>query len=282
MNRKRLLLAVLAGLLTLSLIYAFWAMPRQEKAPPRAAESRPGVRTKAPGKVGKLTADRLHLGLLAQAPQPFPDAGRDIFRFRGGWAPPVDVPVVVAPRVEVAPPPPPPPPPPTPEQILQQKVSGFTFLGFLDKGGVKTVFLSGEGELYLVKAGDHFGKRGDLLAQEISASELVIRAAEGTQTVRVRLVENEGLKLTLIGSRSVGAGAASTEASSGMRPDGGGTASRRSILPQRGALRRPQPEATPETGEDVEQGVQPPDDGVKQEELLRQGTPGGEGNGHKE
>ncbi|NJC88754.1 MAG: hypothetical protein FIB02_09575, partial [Desulfuromonas sp.] len=87
MNRKRLLLAALVGLLLLSLAYAFWAMPRQEKAPPRAEASRPAAKKPAAGKKEPPLADRLHLGLLAQLPQPFPGAGRDIFRFRGGGAP---------------------------------------------------------------------------------------------------------------------------------------------------------------------------------------------------
>ena len=81
-------------------------------------------------------------GLLAQEPQPFPGAGRDIFRFRGGGPPRRSRRPKRSRRPSVGSATAPPPPPPTPEEILQAKVAGFTFLGFLDKGGVKTVFLS--------------------------------------------------------------------------------------------------------------------------------------------
>jgi hypothetical protein len=274
MNRKRLLLAALVGLLALSLAYAFWAMPRQETAPSRAAGQRAAAKPKGTGKAGPPPADRLHLGLLAQAPQPFPGADRDIFRFRGGRTPLIEVPVEMAPPVTVAPPP---PPPPTPEEILRQKVAGFTFLGFLDKGGVKTVFLSSGGELFLVKAGEGFGKNRDLLAQEITARELVVRAAGGSETVRVQLVESEALKPVLMGPGATGPGVAPRGAPTTFRQSGASIPPRRSILPQRAASRPPQP--AEEDGEQVEQDVQPPDDGVKQEELLKQGLPGGDGNG---
>ncbi|TLM66056.1 MAG: hypothetical protein FDZ69_07715 [Deltaproteobacteria bacterium] len=84
MNRKRLILAALVGLLILSLIYAFWTAPRQEKAPPRVESQRPAAKKPAAGKKALPAAERLHLGLLSQAPQPFPGASRDIFRFNGG------------------------------------------------------------------------------------------------------------------------------------------------------------------------------------------------------
>jgi hypothetical protein len=159
-------------------------------------------------------------------------------------------------------------------------VAGFKFLGFLDKGGVKTVFLSNAGELFLVKAGESFGKVRELVAQEISATELVVRSAEGPEIVRVRLIENEALRPTLMGSGAVGAGSASGGGASGFRQGGTNIPPRRSILPQRGTLRRPQPVAEEETGEEVQQDAQPPDDGVKQEEPPTEGLPGGDGNGN--
>ncbi|MCM2264512.1 MAG: hypothetical protein NDI73_04900 [Desulfuromonadales bacterium] len=276
MNRKRLLLAALAGLLLLSLAYAFWAMPRQEKAPPRAETPRAVAKKPLAGKQEPPPADRLHLGLLAETPQPFPGAGRDIFRFRGGWAPVVEAPTMIAPPVAVVAPPPP-PPPPTPEQILQQKVAGFTFLGFLDKGGVKTVFLSSAGDLFLVKAGERFGKGQELLAQEINATELVVRAGEGSETVRVKLVENEALKPTMLTSGGGGGVSGVPGTASGMaRPGGGIFPSRRSVLPQRAPLRT----APPAEAENVEQDEPPPNENVTQEEPGKQGLPGGEGNGN--
>ena len=50
MNRQRLLLAILAVVLVLSLIYAFWATPRQEQAPARSAvpSAKPAAREARP------------------------------------------------------------------------------------------------------------------------------------------------------------------------------------------------------------------------------------------
>jgi hypothetical protein len=292
MNRQRVLLAALVGLLLLSLAYAFWAMPRQEKAPPRdlskpATKSSTVVKKETKGAKssrnardtkGKPSAERLHLDLLATTSESFPGAGRDIFRFHGGWSPAVEVPVAVAPPVqEVAPPPP--PPPPTAEQLLREKVNRFTFLGYLEKGGVRTVFLSGDGEISLVKAGDHFGKGNELVAREVSDRELVVGAAGVAEVVRVQLVENEKLMPTVLG----------TGQAAPSRSDAGTSASRsgrpnvvpRRILPQRVPPRPESPPADQEAGE-VEPEEQPPDDGVKQEELLKQEPPGGEGDGDKE
>jgi hypothetical protein len=136
--------------------------------------------------------------------------------------------------------------------------------------------------LFLVKAGESFGKARDLLAQEITATELVVRAAEGPETVRVRLVENEALKPALMGSGAAGAGSAPRIVPGGLRQGGTSIPPRRGILPQRGAFRSPQPEVEEDADEEVPQDVQPPDDGVKQEEPLEQGLPGGDGNGNKE
>jgi hypothetical protein len=196
MNRKRLVLAALLALLVLSIAYAFWAMPRQEQAPPRPAAPRSPAKAKPPGKVsqpaakatplGKASqpaANRLHLGLLAQTPQPFPGSGRDIFRFHGGGAP--EALVDVAPPVEEAPPPPP-SPPPTPEELLRQALSSYRVLGFLEKGGVRSLFVSDGKDVLVIKSGERFGSRGNFIASEITATELVV-AQKSDRSVTVRL-----------------------------------------------------------------------------------------------
>ena len=269
MNRKRLLLAALAGLLVLSLSYAFWAMPRQEKAPPRIEAPRPAAPKTAAGKQAPPPADRLHLGLLAQEPQPFSGAERDIFRFHGGRLPALQEVEVTVPAVVVAPPPPPPPPPPTPEEILRGIVTQVTFLGFLDKGGVRTVFLSRGGEVFLVKAGEAFGKDKTLLAREISGRELVIGWVQGPETVRVQLVENEALKPATLSP--------GTTSGSGSRPGGMSIPSRRGLLPSRAPVR---PRVAPVEEEVIADEMQPPDDGVEQGETPNEEAPAGEGNGN--
>lgn len=271
MNRKRLLLAALIGLLALSLVYAFWTMPRQEKAPPRTEGPRSTARKPAAGKVvAPPSADRLHLGLLAQEPQPFPGAARDIFRFHGAGAPAVEATETTAtPAVaeETPPPPPPPPPPPTPEEILRDKVAGITLLGSLDKGGVRTVFLSYAGELSLVKAGESFGKQRDLVAKEVTASELVVGSATGPETVRIKLVENEAPTLSTMSPGALSRGAQG----GGVRPGG------RAIPPRRGILQPRQPDPEEEA---VEQEEPPPNEDVIQEEPVIEEPPSGEGNGN--
>lgn len=275
MNRKRLLLAALVGLLLLSLAYAFWAMPRQEKAPPRAETPRPAAKKAAAGKKAPPPADRLHLGLLAQEPQEFPGAKRDIFRFHGGWAPPVEELEAAMPApIDVEPPPP--PPPPTPEELLRAAVTRITFLGFLEKGGVRTVFLSSGGELFLVKAGEAFGRDKALVAREINAKELVIGWLQGPELVRVQLIENEALK-----PATLAPGSMAQPQGSGFRPGGMAIPPRRGILPPRSAARPAAPPPEEEIiDEEVEEEPQPPDDGVEQEEPPDEEAPGGEGNGN--
>jgi len=292
MNRKRLLLAALVGILILSLAYAFWSMPRQEKAPKTARPSQPAAKRPIAGKAAPA-ADRLHLELLTLEPQPFPGADRDIFRFRGGRATfPVASPVSLAPPIQVEPPPP--PPPPTPEQLLRAEVSGLTFLGFLDKGGARTVFLSTEGNVFIVKAGEGFGKNKQLVAKEISDKHLVIGWTRGPETTRMELLESEAHQPAVLSSGAASASSAQKTPAAGLRPGGAGFPSRR-IFPQRDAV---QPATPPEQqdevsqelsqqGEDVqpkeaEKGVQPPEAGVKLEELLRRKLQGGEGNGTKQ
>ena len=92
MNRQRLILVGLVAVLAVSLLYAFWALPRQEKAPPRAPVAKPAAskgKPATPVATGKLdkqprpASDRLQLELLNQELRKFPGAGRDIFRFGG-------------------------------------------------------------------------------------------------------------------------------------------------------------------------------------------------------
>jgi hypothetical protein len=289
MNRQRLLLAGLALVLVASLLYAFWAMPRQETAPPRASSAKPAAKAAAapPAVAGKgerlpkPATDRLQLELLNREPWEFPGADRDIFRFRGGWAPPV---VVASEPVEDEPPPPPPPPPPTPEEILHQKVAGLTFLGFLEKAGVRTVFLAVDGEVVLVKAGDRFGKDKLLVAREITAKQLVVGWLQGAETVRIQLLEK--LSPATITAGGEKAGSAGSAPAPGLRPVGTPFSPRRVLVPQRVPM-PPPAGGVPlpdDDDDDVEDGEDSDndddddddDDGVNMEELLKRGLPRGE------
>ena len=82
MNRKRVILGALLGVLAVCLVYAYLATPRLEKAPPRAA----GLRTQ-PANPGfpkgdeKETQDRIDFAYLTKEPQEFTGSQRDIFQF---------------------------------------------------------------------------------------------------------------------------------------------------------------------------------------------------------
>ena len=274
MSRQRLVLVGLVAVLALSLVYAFWAMPRQEKAPPRPAPVKPAVslvKTGKPAPAGKVekqvkpSSEHLLLELLGREPQVFPGAGRDIFRF-GGRAQTV---VEVEP-VEVEPPPEPPKPPPTPEEILKGSLKDITFLGFLDKGGKRTVFLTSGDDVYLVKAGERFGKNRELIAKEISARQLVVGWVDGPETVKVQLLENEKLQPATISGASSG-GLSGGPNVSGGRPRPANIAPRRLLMPQRA------PSVPPAEEPPVEEPPPPVEEPPpSQEELLQQGLPSGE------
>ncbi len=198
MNRKRLILAALLGILALCLLYAFYATPRQQKAPPRAvvkAASKVKV-TKQP--VAESGEGRVHLDLLNSEPEPFPGAERDIFRFKQRRLPP--------PPVTIAPPPVLPEPelvapvvllPPTPIEVMQRALGQFTFLGFLEKSGEKTVFLSSGGELYIVKRGESFGAENEFEVAEIDGNLLKVRQAGQDALVEIPLIEQQKLSATI-------------------------------------------------------------------------------------
>lgn len=197
MNRQRILLTMLAGVLIASLVYAFLAMPRQEPAPPRAAA--PAAKGSAAGKA--KPAVRLHLELLASEPEPFPGTGRDIFRFRRASPVPVAAAVIPA-QTEVAPPPPP-PPPPTAEELLRQALAGYKVLGFLEKSGVRSVFLTNGPEVVVVRPGQSFGPGNRFVATAITATELVVASADRSATVRVSLGEAGNREPAIIAPVSV-------------------------------------------------------------------------------
>jgi hypothetical protein len=190
MNRQRLLLLILLGVLALALAYAFWATPRQQRVPADgrpAATPRPGS---APPRQPEET-NRLRLELLTREEKEFPGATRDIFRFFG------------APPVEPPPPPPPVEPPPLPPEEplaeepvtpeVRQELAQFTFLGYLQKNGIKTVFLSSNGEIFVVKKGNVFGKEKRFQVTGITPEQLTIRQGDDPRPITIPLVEQAPL-----------------------------------------------------------------------------------------
>jgi hypothetical protein len=181
------------------------ATPATAAAPTAGAAPR-----QLPGRGPQIANDetRVHLELLDQA-RPFSGYRRNIFSpiFREEVkAPPIGTlpPLPPRPSKKALPPPPPPrplnvqpvqpppPPPPTAEQLADQELAKFTFLGFLKKNGDRTVFLSKNNEIFLAKKGSKLGP--NFIVGDLSDDAITIKSvAEGRELV-IPLVENRGLR----------------------------------------------------------------------------------------
>ncbi len=190
MNRKRVILGALLGVLAVCLVYAYLATPRLEKAPPRAVGQggKQAVSEKLPEVDEKESRGRIDFTYLTAEQQEFTGAQRDIFRFGQRHlikpVPPVvekQVPVPVIVREVV------------PVEVVQKSLSQFTFLGFLEKGGEKTVFLSSGGNLFLVKQGERFGTGQEFLVEQIDNKLLKVRHAGREGLIEIELIEKQKL-----------------------------------------------------------------------------------------
>ncbi|GFE61609.1 hypothetical protein [Geobacter sp. AOG2] len=207
MNRQRLILFILLIALALAVSWSFFAMPRPQVAPPQKSAS--DQRTKeASGRTTPTASlpsdDRiLKLDLLNRERGGFKGYRRDIFR-------PIFVDEfklmqekaaalkIVKPRP--LPPPPPPPPPIAPAiaaaqeqaQRNRRELAKFVFKGFLSKDNQKTIFLSKDGAILLVKKGDIFEKR--YKAASITDQALTIQVVDSAEEIVIPLVENLSLK----------------------------------------------------------------------------------------
>ena len=197
MNRKRMILASLLGVLALCLVYAYFATPRLEKAPPRSASKRTrSAVAKAPDKLqSKVSQERIDFTFLEVEEQEFPGATRDVFRFVQRRPEPTAV-VIEEPEVQT------PPPvvieePMVPVEVVQQALAQFTFLGFLDKGGEKTVFLSSEGSLFLAKRGEKFGLDLEFTVEDISGDLLLVRPDGRDFLIDIPLIEHQKLQASV-------------------------------------------------------------------------------------
>lgn len=192
MNRQRVILAALLGVLAVCLLYAYAATPRLEKAPPRVESQRVRIAPKATADLQpKAAPERIDFSFLAVDAEAFPAAKRDIFRFGQRRAVPAEslrpaVTVRPAPAVLAT-------PPSVPMEVVQQSLAQFTFLGFLEKNGEKTVFLASRGKLFLAKRGEHFGADREFLVADIHDNLLKIRHAGREALIEIPLIEQQKL-----------------------------------------------------------------------------------------
>jgi hypothetical protein len=191
MNRQKLLLSILLVLLALSIAYSYWKMPRQKTV---------ARLTFAPGSTAKrerspsqpLPPDmRVRLDLLDREPESFSGFKRNIFG-------PIGQEKTVTAKHSVkatSPAVPLPPPPPVPQiSPVQRDMAQLTFLGFLKKDNNKTIFLTGNNEIFVVKKGDTI--MGRYQVADITDEALTIRSSvDGTVTV-IPLIENRPLNVS--------------------------------------------------------------------------------------
>jgi hypothetical protein len=193
MNRKRVILAALLGVLALCVLYAYFATPRLEKIPPKVASPTPRPAAKATVDMKSAEVQkRINFDSLAYEPQEFPGAKRDIFRFVQPR--PVRIkppaPVVKTPVVETV----------EPKDLAEpieatiDPISTFTFLGFLEKAGEKTVFLSSGGNLFLVKRGESFGINQEFVVDDIFDNTLKVRHTDQDRLMTIPLIEQQKLR----------------------------------------------------------------------------------------
>ncbi len=194
MNRKRIVLAGLLVILALCLVYAYLAMPRLEKAPPRTAATREKPLTATASGRTADTSSRIAFGEPASEPLEFSGAERDIFRFkqRRQVQSAAKLPVVTPPPDATA----------TPEvpstdtvpfATVQAELSRFTFLGFLEKAGERSVFLTSGGTLFIAKPAETFGVESEFTVAAIDGNILKVKRAGNDSLVEIPLIERQHL-----------------------------------------------------------------------------------------
>jgi hypothetical protein len=196
MNRKRLILFVLVILFCVASFWSYSAIPRLKTV--STLTYKPGQQAKPSNVAADKTAPvaddgtRLKISLLDTEPSGFKGYRRNIFK-------PVFVDefsIVKRAAVAIKVPPPIPKMPTAPvEQVIVQPetapLARFTFLGFLKKGAVKTIFLSKEKDILLVKKGDKVAGRYE--ATDISDQALTLTVTDTGDEIVIPLIENRPL-----------------------------------------------------------------------------------------
>lgn len=191
MNRQKLLLSVLLTLFVLSIGYSFWRMPRQKSI--STLKFTPGsvAKTNRTPTPVRFDGKQVRLDLLTGTTSVFSGFRRNIFQpiFQEKRK------ELPGRRVKIAKPVPLPPPiqPALPPQLspVQQDMAQFTFLGFLKKDNRKTIFLTSNNEIFLVKKGDSIAGRYEV--SNITDEMLAIRSLENGGEIIIPLIENKPL-----------------------------------------------------------------------------------------
>lgn len=199
MNRQKLILFILLLVLALAAIVSYMRMPRQQTV--SKLRFTPGEANRSSKQLPSVRngGTKLRLDLLECPPNRFAGFSRNIFRpiFSDDTKPLPSAPVLPRPvplppsmpAVAVAPPPVL-PAAPQPPQVVRD-MARFTFLGFLKKDNRKTIFLSRDKEILLVRQGDKIA--GNYEATTITDEALSIRSLTDGSEMVIPLVENRPL-----------------------------------------------------------------------------------------
>ena len=193
MNRQRLILFILVIVFAAASFWSYSAMPRPKTV--STLTFKPGQQAKAtvaPINKSPREADdgtRLKIGLLDIESAGFTGYRRNIFKpvF-------VDELKVIKQQVVAIKPPPKILAAPIEQVIIHPEtapLARFTFLGFLKKGSVKTIFLANEKDILLVKKGDKVAGRYE--ATEISDQALTLMVIDTGDEIVIPLIENRPL-----------------------------------------------------------------------------------------
>ena len=194
MNRQRLILFILVILFGIAAIWSYSALPRQKTVstsankPVKQAKPAPVVANTPAREADDGT--RLKISLLDKESSGFKGYRRNIFK-------PVfvdELKVIKKQAVVIMPPPPIVMAAPIqPAMILPETapLARFTFLGFLKKGSVKTIFLANEKDILLVKKGDTVAGRYE--ATDISDRALTLTVTDTGDRIVIPLIENQPL-----------------------------------------------------------------------------------------
>jgi hypothetical protein len=186
MNRQKMALALLLAVFAISVAYSFMRLPQQRSVVKLKYTT--GMKVDSYRMINKAQDDyKLHLELLDREMPRFSGFRRNIFR-------PIfsnEIKLASIPKKPIKPAPPaplPPPPPPvvkTPAQIAMEEVGQFAFLGYLQKENRKTVFLTKNNEIILVKKGDKVV--GKYEVADINENMMTIAIAPGGEQVVIPL-----------------------------------------------------------------------------------------------
>lgn len=193
MNRQRLILFVLVLLFICAALWSYSTMPRLKTAGPQTPKAAQRLRPAPVAAKAIRTADdgtRLNISLLDKESTSFKGYRRNIFK-------PVfvdELKVVKQKAVAMKRPPVLSSAPVKQPVIIQPAtapLASFTFLGFLKKGSVKTIFLAKDNDILLVKKGDKVAGRYE--ATEITDQSLTLAVTDTGDEIVIPLQENRPL-----------------------------------------------------------------------------------------